>query len=77
MVIDHCNYKTDNAAAVEAHGARITVKAEPYFARSANGCTDRDQLARLGKQQVLKARFPISKMLIVSYHSRFITNRNS
>jgi hypothetical protein len=67
MGIDHFNYETDNVAAVEAHvahEARITVKAKPNSARSANGYTDRDQLAQLGKQQVLKVHYPIGNLLI-------------
>jgi hypothetical protein len=80
MGIDHFNYETNNIAAVkahEAHEARVTVKAEPNSAQPANGYTDRDQLARLGKQQVLKVRYPIGNLLISLYRSRSITNNIS
>ncbi|KAH6949611.1 amino acid/polyamine transporter I [Fusarium avenaceum] len=52
-----------NVAAVKAHEAPVTVEVEPNPARSANGYTDRDQLARLGKQQVLKRNFGFMSIL--------------
>ncbi|KAH7258036.1 amino acid/polyamine transporter I [Fusarium tricinctum] len=52
-----------NVAAVKAHEAPVTVEIEPNPARSANGYTDRDQLARLGKQQVLKRNFGFMSIL--------------
>jgi amino acid transporter len=63
MGIDHSSYELGNVAAVKAHEARVTVKVEPNSARSANGYTDRDQLARLGKQQVLKRNFGFMSIL--------------
>ncbi|EXK28473.1 hypothetical protein FOMG_14949 [Fusarium oxysporum f. sp. melonis 26406] len=54
MGIDDFSYNLGNVAAVKAHKAPVTVKIEPNLARSANGYTDRDQLARLGNQQGLK-----------------------
>ncbi|KAK2471666.1 hypothetical protein H9L39_16657, partial [Fusarium oxysporum f. sp. albedinis] len=54
MGIDDFSYNLGNVAAVKAHKAPVTVKIEPNLARSPNGYTDRDQLARLGNQQGLK-----------------------
>jgi hypothetical protein len=66
-----------NVAAVKAHEAPVTVEIEPNPARSANGYTDRDQLARLGKQQVLKVRCLIGNLRPLLYYSRFIPNHIS
>jgi hypothetical protein len=77
MGIDHSSYELGNVAAVKAHEARVTVKVELNSARSANGYTDRDQLARLGKQQVLKVRYLVGNLRTLLYYSRFITNHIS
>lgn len=57
MGSDTSSYEMGNMATIKANGADVVVDAEPNSAaQSMSDYVDNDQLARLGKKQVLKVR---------------------
>ncbi|KAJ4195480.1 hypothetical protein NW759_016460 [Fusarium solani] len=63
MGSDNSSYELGNTVAVEAHEAGVLMEDKPFSARSSNGYADSDQLARLGKKQVLKRNFGFMSIL--------------
>ncbi|KAM6506452.1 hypothetical protein FSOLCH5_013433 [Fusarium solani] len=63
MGSDNSSYELGNTVAVEAHEAGVSMEVKPFSARSSNGYADSDQLARLGKKQVLKRNFGFMSIL--------------
>ncbi|KAM6514363.1 hypothetical protein FALCPG4_015512 [Fusarium falciforme] len=63
MGSDNFSYELGNTVAVEAHEAGVSMEVKPFSARSSNGYADSDQLARLGKKQVLKRNFGFMSIL--------------
>jgi hypothetical protein len=59
MGSDNSSYELGNTVAVEAHEAGVLMEDKPFSARSSNGYADSDQLARLGKKQVLKVCYRV------------------
>ncbi|KAJ4169212.1 hypothetical protein NW754_001543 [Fusarium falciforme] len=63
MGSDNSSYELGNTVAVEAYEAGVSMEVKPFSARSSNGYADSDQLARLGKKQVLKRNFGFMSIL--------------
>ncbi|KAM6508221.1 hypothetical protein FALCPG4_018102 [Fusarium falciforme] len=63
MGSDNSSYELGNTVAAEAHEAGVSMEVKPFSARSSNGYADSDQLARLGKKQVLKRNFGFMSIL--------------